>query len=52
MTTRAAGTGTTGTTAPRSLTARLLASMARTGADMNYASRRLIELQAGADPRR
>jgi hypothetical protein len=45
MTTRA-------TTAPRSLAGRLLASVARTRSELNYASRRIVELQSVTDTRR
>ena len=45
MTTRA-------TTAPHSLAGRFLACVARTRSEMNYASRRIVELQSVTDTRR
>ncbi len=45
-------TTSTTTTAPRSLTARFAASVARTRSDIGYASRRIIELQTGTGTQR
>ena len=45
MTTRA-------TTAPHSLAGRFLAYVARTASELNYASRRMVELQSVTDTRR
>jgi hypothetical protein len=45
MTTRA-------TAAPHSLAGRFLAYVARTGSEINYASRRIVELQSVTDTRR
>ena len=40
------------TTAPRSLAGRFLAYVARTSSEINYASRRIVELQSVTDTRR